>query len=211
MSVYIVSAMLALVLAIISKKLRRKWTVALGVLHILFLLAFIIFNYIIDSDVNSAYYFLAFFSSGLLLFGLVIRNKFNILLKIYSSLFICSVLVFVVKPSLVLTFITQTAMPVEIEYKLGDNMYLVKQDPLLKKERKEITFKVSKKLGSFHRTLARNIYFKNAFDSLNVVSINDTTIIINTFLKEFNSITNSNVLIDLTKIKKRDNANIQQY
>lgn len=209
MSIYIVSAMVALVLAIVSKNLNKKWVSILFVFHAILLIGFIVLKYAFDSDTNSSYFFLAYFSTGLLLFGLVIRKKLNLLLKIYSTIFICSVLVFIVKPSLVLTFITQTAMPVEIEYELDDNLFLVKQDPLLKQERKEITYKVSKKLGSFHRTLARNIVFENDFDSLNVQSINDTTITINTFNKGNNTPTNSNVVIDLTIIKKRDNANIQ--
>lgn len=209
MSVYIVSSMLALVLAIVSKNLSTKWIAALFSLHIIALIGFLLVHFITKSEENASYLFLAYFCSGILLFGVVIRKNLSIFLKIYTTLFVSSVLVFVVKPSIVITFITQTPMPVEIEYKLDENLYLVKQDPLLKQDRKEITYKVSKKLGSFHRTLARNIYFENDFDSVNVASINDTAITLNTYLKNNNAISNLNVIIDLTKIKKRDNANVQ--
>lgn len=210
MSVYIVSAMLALVLAIVSKKLNVKWVALLLCIHLICLALFIIFKYVIASSSNfSAYSFLAFFCTGLILFGLIIRNKINILFKLYTCVFVFSILVFVAKPSRVLTFITQIEWPVEIEYKLADNLYLVKQDPLLKQTEGKHTYKISKKLGSFHRTLARNIDFKYDFDSVHVIRMDDKMIELSTYKKNNKNKSNQNIIIDLTKLKKRDNANIQ--
>lgn len=207
MSAYIISAMLALILAIVTKRFN-PYTLLVGTFHVLALLSFFLdklFSYTDGASIT----FLGFFCTGLILFGLLIRVNVYILYKIYTALFVCSILVFVVKPSLVITFITQTEMPEEVEFNLDDNLFLIKQDPLLKQSEGQHIYKVSKKLGSFHRTLARNIEFEKAFDSVQVITINDSIIKLNTFNKATMSKSNQNVLIDLTKLKKRDNANIQ--
>jgi hypothetical protein len=170
LSLYILSVVAALVLAVTSKGSGQRRIKPLLIAH---LLVFTIFFVLYLSAAAAIYIqsaFLLFFCSGIWIAGVVIRSSERIFLKIYSALFLFSVLIFLVSPSRTVRFITFNWQPsASSKMKLSGNYFLEEEQLLLARPDSLVTYKITRQFGIFHKTLARNISFGTRVDSLSVL------------------------------------------
>jgi hypothetical protein len=151
---------------------------------------------------HSNYLFLAFFCTGILLAGMIIRKKYMILLKSYFLIFLLSAIVFIVSPSKLLAFICSGKLnSFETEkIHVKDNIYLVKQS--------NGDFRLVKEMGLFHRTMARDIRVPQERDSLMLIGdIDNNVFLIRVYNSESDSIDiniNSSSLQNSTKTITRN-------
>ncbi|MFM7015594.1 MAG: hypothetical protein ACKOX3_04630 [Bacteroidota bacterium] len=127
---------------------------------------------------------LAFFCSGLMLSGIIIRKNFSWLLKIYFSFYLFLIPFFVYSPSLLSYFITGNYSKVKSPQTilLKENYFLAEQQSMLNLSNELTTYKIFQRNGLYKKTLLRDIDFGGRIDSLHVIAFNDDTLILRGFL-----------------------------
>jgi len=159
---YLVSLAASLLLSFFYKKINIAFLILGGSIHLVLLVLFFLFGGMqtsIASPDSANYFLLAYFCSGIIMAGTVLRKRLPLITKIYAAVFLSSALLFFFNPSLVIGIIT-TGSPNAIsphKYRLYDNVYLMEQQNSFNNTRDSHTFKITKELGVFHKTLARNI------------------------------------------------------
>ncbi|MEP7265548.1 MAG: hypothetical protein ABI772_13665 [Bacteroidota bacterium] len=174
---YILSVVAAIVLTIVSKKTDfRKFTRWMLILHLFLLVVFIYFEFAYNSHLYLHLSFLLFFCSGILLSGLVIRSDYPLTLKIYTAVFLSSIIVFLMSPSRTIRFITFTFNQNKTNsWNIVSNYFVEEEQSLLSRPANEATYKITRHYGVFHKTLARNIIFGNRIDSLRVLKFDEVS------------------------------------
>lgn len=172
---YILSVVTAIVLTVVSKKSDfRKFTTWLFILHLLLFVIFIFFEFAFHKHLYIHLSFLLFFCSGILLSGLVLRSSYPLVLKIYTALFLSSIIVFLLSPSRTIRFITFTFdQNNKNSWNITSNYFVEEEQSLLARPANEATYKITRHYGVFHKTLARNIVFGNRIDSLKVLQFDE--------------------------------------
>jgi len=170
---YILSLVISLVLMIVSRKVSDSWKKGIIIFHsillLICLLSFLFFK------TNSGIIFLVFFCAGVAIAGMIIRSSLNLLLKMYYSVFLLSVIIFLYSPSLLFSLLAQQKFPDKKrnEFLLTDNYYLVKEKSMLEISNEFVNYKIVKRMGQFNKTMQRNISFQYAIDSVKVLNFEE--------------------------------------
>lgn len=134
-----------------------------------------------------AIWFSAFVCSGIICFAFIIRKNFNLILKIYFSLFIISFPLFLLAPSRVFTVMSLGLLSTENanEIHLKDNYYMSREQGMIKHDSNMSTYKVTKRVGIFNKTIARELHFNFTPDSAIILFMNEKSEIrIRAFVKK---------------------------
>jgi len=113
-----------------------------------------------------------FFCTGTIAAGMVIRKSYSKLLKSYFSLFLASLIVFVISPSRVIGFVSSgniyTINPKK--FYLGENYFLIEtKNTEVVLNNDSISFKLVREMGMFHKTLNRGIMLGTSTDSVRMI------------------------------------------
>jgi len=184
---FITSLVGCLILTLSSKKVSEKNLKPAIIVH--FVIGFLALLFTILSS-NIEKFNLAFFCSGLLLSGIILRKNYHLLLKIYFGLFLLLILFFVYSPSLLAYFISGNYSKVKSPQtiNLKDNIYLAEQQSMLGLSNDFTTYKIYKKNGLYKKTLLRDIDFGGKIDSIRLINFTDDTLIIKGFLNHRDTI-----------------------
>lgn len=119
--------------------------------------------------------FSAFIFTGILLFALIIRQNISLPLKIYSSVFILSLPLFIFSPSRLITFMTLGHLNAAHagELHITDNYYLVKEHGMIQQNNNDVSYKIIKRMGLFNKTLARSVQINFRPDSIKVLFLDN--------------------------------------
>ncbi len=178
---FITSLVGCLILTLSSKKINENnLKLAIIVHFILGIIALIFF--ILNDTIEKIN--LAFFCSGLLLSGIIIRKNYHLLIKIYFGLFLSLMFFFVYSPSLLAYFITGNYSKVKSPQTINikDNFYLAEQQSMLGLSNEFTTYKIYKKNGLYKKTILRDIDFGGKIDSIQLINFTDDTLVIKGFL-----------------------------
>ncbi|MFM2155900.1 MAG: hypothetical protein RL516_649 [Bacteroidota bacterium] len=180
---FITSLVGCLILTLSSKRLEEKNLKPAIIIHFVLGIIVLLFTFL-NGNIEKTN--LAFYCSGLLLSGIIIRKNYHSLLKIYFGLFLSLVLFFVYSPSLLAYFVTGNYNKVKSPQTiiLKDNIYLAEQQSMLGLSNEFTTYKVYKKNGLYKKTLLRDIDFGGKIDSLQLINFTDDTLIIKGFLNK---------------------------
>ncbi len=184
---FITSLVGCLILTLSSKKVSEKNLKPAIIVH--FVIGFLALLFTLLSS-NIEKFNLAFFCSGLLLSGIILRKNYHLLLKIYFGLFLLLLLFFVYSPSLLAYFISGNYSKVKSPQtiNLKDNIYLAEQQSMLGLSNDFTTYKIYKKNGLYKKTLLRDIDFGGKIDSIRLINFTDDTLIIKGFLNHRDTI-----------------------
>ena len=184
---FITSLVGCLILTLSSKKVSEKNLKPAIIVH--FVIGFLALLFTLLSSTIEKFN-LAFFCSGLLLSGIILRKNYHLLLKIYFGLFLLLLLFFVYSPSLLAYFISGNYSKVKSPQtiNLKDNIYLAEQQSMLGLSNDFTTYKIYKKNGLYKKTLLRDIDFGGKIDSIRLINFTDDTLIIKGFLNHRDTI-----------------------
>lgn len=128
-----------------------------------------LFYYVTGSSNKYALSFAFFICMGMVCFGLVIRKKFRMLLKIYFSIFLFIFPVFLVSPSYVFSVLSAGVLKNNSrELAAGNNFYLLRQNAMFSLGADE-SYKIIEKRGFFSKTISRNIQLRSVPDSARIL------------------------------------------
>ena len=168
---YLISLVATLTGSFFFKLIPSKIITLLIVFHFLVLAAWLILNFTTDNVTDSKtgnLFFLAAFCLGIIVSGIILRSGFPVYLKIYFSLFLLSVPVFVVSPSRVLGFIVSgnfnTVNPKR--FHVSENYFFIEQQSAGTENNDTLYYKLVREMGMFHSTLARNVALPTGTDSV---------------------------------------------
>lgn len=173
--IFILSVVGGLVLMLTGRGMSKDRFMLLTSIHLIFLLAFIA-SIIIKNEGNSAnnYFFMVFICSGVTLSGLAWRSEAQKLLKIYFSLFILTIPLFLLSPSTLMNFLLTMNLNNAggREFHLRNEYYIEEQKSTRSSD--EVPhYKLILKKGMFHKTVQRDIVFGGKLDSLRVLENED--------------------------------------
>ena len=166
---YLVSLVATLTGSFFIRLIPSKVILMLTGIHFILLFIWIVTSFGSDSEVSGKgnFIFLACFCMGIIISAIMLRSGFHTLLKIYFSIFLISLPVFVIAPSRLLGFIVtgnfKTVNPQR--YHLSENYYLVEQGRS-PGTGDTVFYKLIREMGLFHATLSRNIMLPVSPDSV---------------------------------------------
>jgi hypothetical protein len=170
--VFILSLIAGLALMIAAKDMRRDKFLLLTAVHIIFLFGFIASLLLRKNDNADSYnyFFMTFICSGVILSGLAWRSFAPLFLKIYFSIFILTIPLFLFSPSMLLNFLLtmnykETNGPV---FKLEDKYFLEKQNNT-QNGNGIPHYKIIVEHGIYHQTIQRDIIFGGKLDSIKML------------------------------------------
>lgn len=172
---YILSLVLCIVSASVSKKINIKTIYLIIAIHLILIFTTLLF-YFIGSKINAAVFFAFYFCSGIILFGMVSRKIFPLSAKIYFGIFVLSFPVFLFSPSMVLSVISLGELKKDLNSKLplGKSFFLEKQQSMFTDSSTVLHYKVIKRIGYFNKTIARDLYFSaSAVDSAKLIEMQE--------------------------------------
>ena len=206
-SLYIISIIAALILAIAGKKISSQFFKIFSFAHFSFALALIILFLLTEVNVLSQWLTLLFFCSGLIFSGIIFRKIKNLFIKLYFLLFPFILVFFVYSPARFFKtiytgdFNNFKSNPIA----LSNNYFLAQQDIFYETE-KGFNYKIYHKKGLINETIATGITTEEKIDSVEILLIEpgDTLVI-----RTYNASTGSNDISVSLKSKSRRNL-IQQ-
>jgi hypothetical protein len=179
---YISSVIAALIFMIIGRHISSKRFLILTATHgILFVFYFVTaFLSRRNADAPSNFTFLLFICSGVSLSGLVWRISVPLPLKIYFAAFALSFPMFLFSPSRLVNFLLTARYSDSLgkSFLVDGNVFLEQQNSWSVKTSKS-SYKIIRKKGLFHQTLARDIAFDFPLDSIHLLyyQSDDTAVI----------------------------------
>lgn len=175
---YILSLAASLIIAIASKKFNPHSFPYPAYLHLFFLAAGII-SYMAGLKELTSYSILLSVCSALWIAGWGLRNKFiRWPIRIYFSLYLLSILLFLASPSLLIYTITGKLSERSAEkwISMGNNYYLVEQSGM--QPARELHWKMIRKSGPYKKTIQRDLSFGYIPDSVRIVGMEEDTVIL---------------------------------
>lgn len=169
---FLVSVSVALMLLAAGKNISKQHISLLGLFHAFLLLAFLA-SLALSSGSNAPnYFFTAYVCSGILVSGLFLRSKFQIILKIYFSLFVIPIPLFLFSPSMLANFLLTMhyADSFGPKFPLVGKYYLEAQHTIKEDDTKPL-YKLMLKRGMYKQTIERDIAFKGRLDSVLVLEM----------------------------------------
>jgi hypothetical protein len=190
LTLYILSVVAALVLTITAKKRGTGSLKGMLILHMFLVLLFAMLFLSGNRNIYIHLSFLFFFCSGILLSGLLLRSEQSLFMKIYSALFLSSIIFFLISPSRTIRFITFSHTEHQVNrWNIVSNYFLEEEQLLLAHADSTTSYKITRQFGVFHKTLARDISFGNRVDSIKVLEFNENqNAIIRGYINENSSI-----------------------
>jgi len=170
---YILSLILSLVLMIFSQRLSNRWKKTCIIFHTILFAAYLFSLLFLQAFSGSL--FLIFFCFGIVIAGMILRSRLHLFLKIYYSIFLFSIAVFLYSPSLLFSLLATQKFPVTkgAEFLLINNYYLIKEKSMLDVSNSFVRYKIARRTGKFNKTLQRNISFNHEIDSVRVLKFTD--------------------------------------
>lgn len=170
--VFIASLIAGLALMIAGKDMKRDRFLLLSALHGIFLFGFIASILLKKNDSENIYnyFFMAFVCSGIILSGLSWRSQSPFALRIYFSIFILTIPMFLFSPSMLLNFLltmnySSTSGPV---FQVTGRYFIERQTTTTSADGIP-HYKLIVKKGMFHETILRDIIFGGTLDSLRLI------------------------------------------
>jgi len=172
--VFISAVIAGLALMVGGRKMSPATFRILASFHAMFLFAFLASLMLRSSGPVNAknYFFTAFICSGLVLSGLAWRIQLPKPARIYFSLFIICIPLFLISPSMLLNFLVtgNYSSTTGEAVHLRGRFYLERQNTF--HETGEVPYyKVIAKRGLFHKTIQRDIVFGGSVDSVKVLDL----------------------------------------
>ena len=172
LSLYILSVAFAFILSLIRfKNSIFNWKF-IGIIHVLLFIVFFLFKYVFQANNSSRYFFLFFFCSGIIAGGYLLRSNAPLLVRIYFSLFIVSIFVFISSPSYLVRTISMTSIKSNATsfFRLEANYFLEEEQMMMNIPDSAVTYKITQHFGVFHKTLSTNLRFGSRLDSIKLVA-----------------------------------------
>ncbi|CAN5603108.1 hypothetical protein BH11BAC2_BH11BAC2_15150 [soil metagenome] len=182
---YILSLAGSLLLAIASKKISGKRFYYFAILHIILIIAAVLFTLSNVSGLAKNYLTLAGMCSGVLLSGWAIRNEeIRILVRWYFGLYLLTVLLFLYSPSMLFYGLSGNGgnYQRDKEILVEKNYYLATQSQFVQLNTGSEQYKLIQKLGVFNKTIARDIDLGGKVDSVKVIIFTSDTIVLTGFI-----------------------------
>jgi hypothetical protein len=211
-SCYLFSIVASLLLSFFYK------SISIRVLNVIIMIHFLIgagYLFFAGDQINLTepgfenYLFLFFFCSGAAISGLILRNKYHPVLKLYFFLFLLSIIAFLFAPSKLLGFIAsgKTDAFRSSRFHLTENYYLVGQNHTALQTDEVTIYKLVREMGFFHKTLSRDIIIPEGTDSVRLIGrILGTEITVRTYQPSYNKTDSSDISISL--IITRDSTGV---
>lgn len=177
---FILSLASSIILAIASPRLSPKILKTLISFHLILLIPVLFIYPAVKGNLLHQFIILTCFCTALLSSGWVLRSKFHPAFKIYSSLYLLFSLLFVYSPSLLFYTISGNIQryPEPKEFIVKDNFILAGQNSLLNLENAYTKYKLIEKLGTFNKTIYRDIDFGKNIDTVTTLVFTADTVIL---------------------------------
>lgn len=210
-SLYIISIVVSLILAVTVKKFSATGIRSFIIFH--FALVVILIAALIASKFNdglkayTSYFSIIAFCSGMALAGLILRSQSKLIMKIYFSIYLLTVVAFILSPSKLFSFIATGSVysNSENKFNLHANYYLESQQSMIKTNKNEVKYKIYKKLGYFNKTVVRDIDFGSKIDSVKVLLFEtDKNALLRGYFSEGSRIDSADRMIDINKSLKKN-------
>lgn len=162
--IYILSLVTSLVLMMVGSKISKRFINTLMIFHFLLLAAFFLVWYSGNDEqsfFNHHFLFLFSICTGVALSGYALRMAANIYLRIYFSLYLLTLPVFVFSPSTLISAISfyKKADLAGKPYSTGmENYYIEKHNSMLANMEGVILYKIVKRKAGITKTIARHIH-----------------------------------------------------
>ena len=182
-SLYIISIIAALILAITGKKIQQTFLRIFSYAHFSFALALLMLSLLTYQNLLSNWLILFFFCSGLIFSGLMIRKLKSILLKIYFAFFPLTVLLFIYSPTRFFkTVYTADFNNLKSQAIALSNNYFIENQDIFGETEEGYQYKIFRKKGIVSETVVSGIISEERIDSVQVLFIEpEDTLVINTF------------------------------
>ena len=146
--------------------------------------------------------FLIFFCFGVAISGMILRSSLNLFLKLYYSIFLFSLIIFLYSPSLLFSLLAQQKLSDKkgTEFLLTGNYYLVKQQSMLDLSNKNVKYKIAKRSREgLIKPCSVNISFHHEIDSVKVLKFDAAkdAALRGYFVNGNNSVDSIDILTDL--------------
>lgn len=174
---FIISVIAGLIVSIIGKNTPKEKFFLYAAIHGMFLFAFIA-SLILRKDPKAFnYFFLTYICSGLVLSGLAWRSNTNFGLKIYFSIFVITIAMFILSPSRLVNFLLTTKYQDTLgeSFQVKENFFLERQSSSMRSENIPL-YKLIRKRGIFHSTIARDLNFNGQIDSIRVLDFDKSNL-----------------------------------
>ena len=152
--VFIISLIIGLALMIAGKNMKRDKFLLMTTIHVVFLFGFIASLLLQHQKetISHNYFFTAFICSGIIMSGIAWRSDSPKFLRVYFSIFVLTIPIFLISPSLLLNFLVTMNFkssngPV---FNLTDQYYLETQTTSRQAENIP-HYKLTLKKGMFHQ------------------------------------------------------------
>jgi hypothetical protein len=207
-TLYLLAWVVSIMLFLFARTVGIQVLRILAIIHLVTITGYCVVWFRNDADgLSFEPWFLAVWVSGVVMSSLIWRKQTHWLFRVYSLLFIVSLVAFVVFPSRLIGFIG-TGNPLAINparIHLSDNYYLVEHSDMNKKETPgNKHMRLIREMGVFHLTLVRNIQIPEAYDS---VSMNQNMTKDSIFVRVYHK---GQVEVFSLSLEKKKNSIIQQ-
>lgn len=169
-SLYIISIIAGLILAITGKKLSYTFLKLFSYAHISFFIALIALSLITFQNALSQWLIVIFFCTGMIFSGIMLRRLNNKFIKLYFIFFPLTLILFIYSPSRFF----KTVYSGDISrlrsnsIALSENYFIEKQD-IFGETEKGFNYKIYLKKGIITETVATGIYTEEEIDSVKVL------------------------------------------
>jgi hypothetical protein len=170
-SLYFFSILFSLLLFVLNKSISNNIGKLFLVFHFFLLIIWIV-SQLFAGKTNNGFdiVFLLFICFGIISSGFYLRKTGYKRLKIYTSLYLLTILFFVISPSRTIGFIGTGTLnfynPNKIH--ITENYYLIEQIAITDVTTAQNSYKVIREMGFYHRTIKRDIPL---FDSINSIKL----------------------------------------
>ena len=174
---FITSVIAGLIASIVGKNMPKEKFFLYAAIHGMFLFAFIASLILRKDPAAYNYFFLIFICSGLFLSGIAWRSNSFIGLKIYFSLFVITIAMFILSPSRLVNFLLTTKYKDTLgeSFLVRENFFLERQSSSMHAEDLPL-YKLIRKRGLFHSTIQRDLNFNGKLDSIKILEFDKSSL-----------------------------------
>ncbi len=173
---FILSIIAGLIALIVSNKLSKEKFYLFTTLHGILLICFLA-SLILKKDPDSTnYFFLIYICSGILLSGLAWKANAILPLRIYFSLFLLTVGLFMISPSTLVNFLLTASFKDNSgeQFLVQENYFIERQNTSMKNDG-QLHYKLIQKKGIFHATIQLDLVFNGKLDSIKVLDFDKSS------------------------------------
>lgn len=178
---YIISLVLAMILAMVSRRWPGEKIRLPLALHALLLLLAVVFGILFKGADWTGYFLILTVCSGLALSGWAIRNKSLAMpWRLYLALYLLSIVMFLWSPSQLFYLISGNSEKYrkEQQFHLGKNYWLVEQNSMFSSGKEPAQYKFIQKYGIYNKTWVRNIDFGQSISKVSKLQFSEDTLVL---------------------------------